>query len=79
MGMARPAWAVTVMSTGPAVAAAEAVAVIWVSLSTVKNAAGAAPKSTAVAPRKSVPVTLVPPASAPCVGLIAVMSGAGSS
>ncbi len=51
---------------------------IWVSESTVKVAAGVEPKSTAVAPVKSVPVmvTVVPPAVGPAVGLTAVTVGA---
>ena len=65
-----PPVVVTVMSTVPAVPAGE-VAVIWVSLSTVKLCAGVLPKLTAVAPVKPVPVivTVVPPVVGPAVGL----------
>ncbi len=57
---------VTVTSTVPAVPAG-AVAVIAVSESTVKLAAGAWPNETVVAPVKPVPVTVtaVPPAAGP--------------
>ncbi len=46
------------------------VAVIWVSETTVKLVAAVAPKATAVAPVKPVPVmvTVVPPAVGPEVG-----------
>ena len=76
-----PAGVVTVTSTVPMALAAGAVAVIVVSLTTVKEVAGLEPKLTAVAPRKSVPVmvTLVPPVSGPLLGLRAVTVGAGSS
>ena len=50
-----PAGMVTVTSTVPAAPAGE-VAVIWVAETTVKAVAAVAPKSTAVAPVKSVPV-----------------------
>ena len=55
------------------------VAVIWVSETTVKVAA-AVPKSTAVAPVKSVPVmvTEVPPAVGPAFGLTEVTVGAAT-
>nr|MCA1071701.1 hypothetical protein [Delftia acidovorans] len=51
-------------------APAGAVAVIWVVLLTVKPVAAVAPKVTAVAPVKFVPVrvTEVPPAVGPAVG-----------
>ncbi|MNL60507.1 hypothetical protein D3C87_1843240 [compost metagenome] len=57
---------------------AGAVAVIWVALLTVKAAADVAPKVTAVAPEKLVPlmVTVVPPAEGPLVGEIDVTVGA---
>jgi hypothetical protein len=60
---------VTVTSTAPAVWGGD-VAVIWVSESTLKPAAGVVPKVTAVAPVKSVPVmtTDVPPAVGPEFG-----------
>jgi hypothetical protein len=72
-----PAGVVTVTSTVPMAVAAGAVAVIVVSLTTVKDAAAVEPKLTAVAPRKSVPVmvTRVPPTSGPLVGLTAVTTG----
>ena len=49
---------------------AGAVAVIWVALLTVKALAAVAPKTTAVALVRLVPVmmTLVPPAAGPAVG-----------
>ena len=55
------------------------VAVIEVALLTVKLAAGVAPKLTALAPVKSVPViaTLVPPAAGPVAGEMEVTAGAG--
>jgi hypothetical protein len=67
---------VTVMSTVP-VPAGE-VAVIWVALLTVKDAAAVPPKLTAVAPVKLVPVifTDVPPAAGPEDGLTFVTVGA---
>ncbi len=51
---------------------------ISVSESTVTVVAGVVPKSTAVAPVKSVPVmvTVVPPAVGPALGLTAVTVGA---
>jgi hypothetical protein len=69
---------VTVTSTVPTVPAG-AVAVMLVALLTV-NAAGFAPKSTAVAPVKVVPVTvtLVVPVLCPEVGLTPVTVGAGA-
>jgi hypothetical protein len=54
-----------------------ATTVIWAAESTVNEVAGVAPKLTAVAPVKSVPVkvTVVPPASGPAPGLIVVRVG----
>ena len=71
-----PLGVVTVMSTVPAVCAGE-VAVIDVALFTVNDAAAVAPKLTAVAPVKPVPVivTDVPPAVGPLVGLTLVTVG----
>ena len=56
-------------------------AVICVALSTVNDAAGFAPKATAVAPVKLVPVmtTLVPPAAKPLFGLRLVTVGNGTT
>ena len=73
-----PPGVVTVMFTTPA-APAGAVAVIEVALLTVKLAAAVAPKLTAVAPVKLVPVsvTTVPPAVVPEVGEMPVTVGAG--
>jgi hypothetical protein len=53
------------------------VAVIWVAELTVKLAASAAPKSTAVTPVKSAPVmtTDVPPLELPSFGLMPVSVG----
>ena len=64
-------------STVPAECAGE-VAVIEVSLLTVKPVAAVAPKFTAVAPVKPVPVTVtdVPPPVEPLVGLTLVTVGA---
>ena len=58
-----------------------AVAVIVVSLTTVKLVAAVVPKSTAVAPVKPVPVivTKVPPAAGPLVGLRPVTVGAATA
>lgn len=55
------------------------IAVAWVSLFTVKVAAGALPKLTAVAPVNPAPVivTLVPPVGGPLLGDIAVTIGPG--
>jgi hypothetical protein len=52
-------------------------AVIWVSLTTLKLAAGVEPKLTAVAPPKLVPVivTVVPPVASPDVGEIDATTG----
>src|SRR5690242_18082577 len=60
---------------------AGAVAVIWVGLSTLKSVAAVVPKSTSVAPERSVPVivTLVPPASGPEVGLMPLTAGDGGA
>ena len=73
-----PPGVVTVMSTVPALSAGE-VAVIDVALLTVNAVAAVAPKLTAVAPVKPVPVivTEVPPAVGPLVGLTLVTVGAG--
>ena len=70
-----PPGVVTVTSTVPLPAGL--VAVIWVSLSTVKLLAAVAPKETPVAPVKPVPVmtTVVPPALDPLDGLILVTVG----
>jgi hypothetical protein len=70
-----PFGVVTVTSTVP-VPAGE-VAVIEVSELTVKLAAEATPKRTAVAPVKPVPVmvTVVPPASGPAIGVTALTVG----
>ncbi len=75
-----PPGVVTVMSTVPAVPAG-AVAVIWVALSRVNDLAALAPKSTAVAPVKSLPdiTTEVPPAPGPPDGLSARTTGAGAA
>ena len=56
------------------------VAVIWVAELTVKVVAAVAPKTTAVAPVKLVPVmvTDVPPARGPAVGAIDVTVGAAT-
>ena len=74
-----PPGVVTVTSTVPAVPAG-AVAVIWVALLTVKLVAAVAPKLTALAPVKLVPVivTEVPPAVGPAVGLTPVTVGAAT-
>ena len=68
----------TVTSTVPA-APAGAVAVMEVALLTVKVVAAVAPKATAVAPVKLVPVmvTEVPPAAGPEVGLTRGDGGEG--
>ncbi len=56
------------------------VAVIWVAELTVKPVAGVAPKTTAVAPVRPVPVivTVVPPEPGPDVGEIDVTVGAAT-
>ena len=74
-----PPGVVTVTSTVPAVPAG-ALAVIVVELVTVKVAAWL-PKSTALAPKRLVPVMLtdVPPVVKPPVGLTAVTVGGGGS
>ena len=66
-------------STAPA-AWAGATAVIWVAVSTDVGGCRGAPKVTAVAAVKSVPVmvTVVPPAAGPLLGLRPVMVGAGA-
>ncbi len=65
-----PFGVVTVTSTVPLPAGL--VAVIWVSLLTVKPLAAVGPNETPVAPMKPEPVivTLVPPAAGPLVGLM---------
>jgi hypothetical protein len=70
-----PPAVVTVTSTVPTPAGE--VAVIWVALLTVKEAAALLPKLTAVAPEKLVPVmvTLVPPDVGPVFGLTLVTVG----
>src|SRR5271165_720373 len=72
-----PTGTVTETETAPREPAG-VVAVIEVSELTVKLVAGLAPKSTAVAPVKPVPVivTTVPPGAGPFVGLIEVTVGA---
>src|SRR5258708_37061249 len=74
MALVPPA-VVTVTSTVPTPVGE--VAVIWVALSTVKEAAALLPKLTAVAPEKLVPVmvTLVPPDVGPVFGLTLVTVG----
>jgi hypothetical protein len=73
-----PPSVVTVTSTGPAAWAGD-IAVICVAESTVKDAAAAVPKSTAVAPVRSVPVivTEVPPAIGPALGATEDTAGGG--
>jgi hypothetical protein len=68
---------VTVMSTVPLPDGA--VAVIWVSLSSVKLLAAVDPNLTAVAPLNALPVivTVVPPAVGPEEGLMLVTAGGG--
>ena len=70
-----PPTVVTVTSTVPVPAGD--VAVIWVAEFTVKPVAGVAPKLTAVAPLKFVPVIItdVPPEVGPAVGEIDVTVG----
>nr|WP_218003060.1 hypothetical protein [Nocardia asiatica] len=53
---------------------------IWVSELTVNEVAGVAPKFTAVAPVRPVPVmtTVVPPASTPAFGATAVTVGSAT-
>ncbi len=72
-----PPGVVTVTATAPVPAGL--VAVIWVGLTTVKLAAAAEPKLTAVAPVKPLPaiVTLVPPAAGPPFGVSAETAGGG--
>jgi hypothetical protein len=74
-----PPTVVTVTSTLPAISAGLA-AVIWPALLTVKLVAGTVPKSTAVAPVKSIPVivTVVSPCVGPAVGVIPVTLGAAT-
>lgn len=73
-----PLGVVTTMSTLPATCAG-VVAVIVVALVTVKLAAGALPKVTAVAPVNCLPaiVTTVPPAVGPLPGLTLETTGGG--
>ncbi len=75
-----PLGVVTVISTVPGPLGLD-VAVIEVALLTVKLAAANGPNFTDVAPAKFVPVmlTIVPPASGPLVGEIAVTVGTGST
>ena len=67
----------TVISTVPLPAGL--VAVIWVSLTTVKLLAGVCPNDTLLAPVKPVPVivTVVPPVVYPLVGVMLVIVGGG--
>ena len=69
-----------ITSAVPADAWAGVVAVIEVSLTTVRLVAGAPPMVTAVAPVKPVPVmvTAVPPANVPDAGEMLVNVGAGA-
>ena len=69
-----------VMRTSTVPVPAGAVAVICVALLTVKPVAAVAPKVTAVAPEKLVPVmvTVVPPLVGPLVGEMEVTVGAGT-
>ena len=73
-----PPTVVTRTSTVPVPAGA--VAVIEVALFTVNEVADVAPKVTAVAPVRPVPVmvTVVPPVAGPAVGLIEVTVGAAT-
>ena len=74
-----PPGVMTVTSTVPGACAGE-VAVIWVAETTVKLEAAVAPKWTAVAPVKPVPVmvTEVPPAVGPVVGATELTVGAAT-
>ncbi len=74
-----PPAAVTLISTVPAEPAGD-VAMIWVAELTVKPVAAVAPKFTAVAPVKLVPViiTVVPPDVGPEVGEMDVTVGAAT-
>src|SRR5690606_578282 len=78
--VALPPGVVTATSTAPA-AWAGVTAVIWVALSRGKLPAGHPPTGTAVAPVRSVPVsvTLVPPATGPVAGATAVRVGAAAA
>ncbi|OWG15639.1 hypothetical protein KDK82_3132 [Delftia sp. K82] len=69
-----------VMRTSTVPVPAGAVAVICVALLTVKPVAAVAPKVTAVAPERLVPVmtTEVPPAAGPAVGETEVTVGAAT-
>lgn len=77
--VALPPAVATCTPTGPTPCAG-AVAVIWVSLSTVKLVAGVPPRVTAVAPVSAEPwiVTLVPPAVEPVAGVMDVSAGAAT-
>lgn len=70
-GLEVPPGVVTVTSTAPAAVVPGETAVTEVSETTVILVAGVEPKATAEAPVKLVPVrvTIVPPASAPAVGV----------
>ena len=70
-----PPGVVRVTPAGPA-AAAGATVVTWVDDTTLK-AAGAAPKWTAVAPLRALPVraTVFPPATGPWTGVTALTTG----
>ena len=69
-----------VMRTSTVPLPAGAVAVICVALLTVKPVAAVAPKVTATAPEKLVPVmmTVVPPVAGPEVGEMLVTTGAAT-
>src|SRR5580704_7063718 len=79
-GLVPPAGVVTVTSTTPPIPPGGEVAVICVALFTVYPVAAVAPKVTAVAPVKFVPVitTDVPPCVAPEVGASPVTPGPGT-
>ncbi len=72
-----PSGVVTSTVTSPVPAGA--IAVIWVSLLTVKAVAAVSPKVTAVAPEKCFPVsvTVVPPDVGPAAGEIDATFGSG--
>ena len=76
-----PPGVVTVMSTVVPAEPAGDIAVIEISLLTVKLVAAVAPNLTAVEPVKPVPViaTEVPPAARPVVGEMLVTVGAGGA
>ena len=75
-----PFGVVTVTSTAPLRLTTGLVAMICVSLLTVKLLAAVEPKAMPVAPLNPVPVmvTLIPPLAGPLVGLIPVTVGAAS-